>query len=63
VVASGEPRTPVVCCAFAAGNQIAPRSRLSDSIVEALFIAWLSLFASKTKDVSLLIARTGPNVM
>jgi hypothetical protein len=48
-VASGEPSTPVVCWAFAAGNAIAPRSKLSESIVEAFFIAWLSFFASKRK--------------
>jgi hypothetical protein len=39
----------VVCWAFAAGNAIAPRSKLSDNIVEAFFIAWLSFFASKRK--------------
>jgi hypothetical protein len=54
VVASGDPSTPVVCWAFAAGNEIAPRSKLNDNIVETLFIARLSFIASKTDDVSLL---------
>src|SRR5271156_3298024 len=50
----------MIVWAFAAGNEIEPKSKLSDSIVEALFIARLSLFASKTKDVLLLIAKNGP---
>jgi arylsulfatase A-like enzyme len=52
------PKAPQFLASF--GNEIAPRSKFNDSIVEALFIARLSLFASQTNDVSLLIARTGP---
>jgi hypothetical protein len=42
---------PLTCWAFATGKEIVPRRTLNEIIVETLFIAPLSLFASKrTKD-------------